>query len=113
LRAAFWTAFAGATYFAFAPMEAQPDLPVGSIARHGFAFVVLTIVLNAAHFPRGPLWAPALLLAGYGLLIEVVQSFIPYRSAEFGDFVIDLGGIAAGTLLYRWPGATLVERWFR
>jgi VanZ family protein len=101
------------TYFAFAPAAAQPELPVGSVARHSVAFIVLTIALNAAYFPRGPVWIPALLLAGYGLAIELIQAFIPYRFAEVKDFLVDLAGIGVGTFLYRWPVTGLVARWFR
>ncbi|WP_133407903.1 VanZ family protein [Parashewanella tropica] len=34
-------------------------------------------------------------LAAYAVLIEVIQGFIPYRSASFADFVADLAGVAA------------------
>jgi VanZ family protein len=113
LRAMFWSSILAASYFAFAPQSAQPDLPVGSIATHGIAFVLLTVALLAAYFPRGPFWIPVSLLAAYGLLIEAVQAFIPYRSAELHDLVVDFVGIAVGVVLYRWPVAPLIARWFR
>jgi hypothetical protein len=113
LRAGFWTALAIATYFAFAPYEAQPDLPVGSIATHGFAFIFLTVALRTAYFPVGHFWTVVALMAGYGLFIEVVQSFLAYRSSELKDLLIDGAGIAIGMLLYRWPVSQLVARWFR
>jgi hypothetical protein len=113
LKIGFWIVLLGATYFAFAPPGAQPDLPMGSVARHSFAFIVLTIALNASHFPRGPLWAPAALLAGYGMAIEAIQAFIPYRSAEWFDLLVDAVGIAIGSMIYLWLGRGVVERWFR
>jgi VanZ family protein len=45
----------------------------------------------------------------YGLLIEFLQSFVPYRSADPYDVLADLGGITIGWLLAtaglrRWCG---------
>ncbi|RLV60248.1 hypothetical protein D5018_08065 [Parashewanella curva] len=34
-------------------------------------------------------------LAAYALLIEVIQGFLPYRSASLADFIADLAGVAA------------------
>ena len=39
------------------------------------------------------------LLLGYGGLIEILQMFIPSRSAEWGDVVADAVGIGIGCLL--------------
>jgi VanZ family protein len=113
LQAIFWSSIVGASYFAFTPQSAQPHLPVGSIATHGIAFILLTVVLLAAYFPRGRFWIPVSLLAVYGVLIEAVQAFIPYRSAEVHDLLVDFIGIAVGVVLYRWPVAPLIARWFR
>ena len=38
-------------------------------------------------------------LTAYGALIEIGQSMIPHRYAEWGDLVADIAGIAAGLLL--------------
>ena len=73
---------------------------------HAGAFAVLTLVASFA-FPRSrhSLW---LVLAGllcYGAAIEVAQSFTPTRSAEWGDLLADLIGMAAGAML-----AMLIDR---
>ena len=39
------------------------------------------------------------LLLGYGGLIEILQMFIPNRSAQWGDMVADAVGIGIGCLL--------------
>jgi VanZ family protein len=36
---------------------------------------------------------------GYGLLIEFVQHFLPYRSASLGDLLADAAGMAIGSAL--------------
>ena len=40
-------------------------------------------------------------LLTYGVLIEVLQSFTPTRSAEWGDLLSDAAGIALGLVLAR------------
>lgn len=59
-------------------------------------------VFERRHWPR-----VALALAGYGLLIELLQSLTPTRQAEGLDLVADLAGILLGWLL----GAAGFSRW--
>lgn len=112
LAASFWPALVIATYFAFAPKSAQPSVEVSDVLTHGFAFVYLTLALSAAHYRSGRSWAPAAWMAGYGVLIEMVQLFLPDRAFELKDLLVDAAGIAIGTTLYRWHGARWVERLF-
>ena len=55
------------------------------------------------------------LLFGYGGLIEILQMFVPSRTAEWGDLLADTVGIAAGAavaamLLYGIRGALKSKR---
>jgi len=69
-------------------------------ANHGLAFVTLTL---AAYFG----WASSslrlvwtwLALLAFGGGIEIAQSFVPPRSAEWADWLADAVGIALGTLI--------------
>jgi VanZ family protein len=36
---------------------------------------------------------------GYGLFLEVVQGFIPERTAEMKDLMVDVAGITVGLML--------------
>lgn len=66
-------------------------------ANHLLAFAVLAW-LGCQAFPRRT--AAALLgLLAYGALIEVLQSFTPYRFAEWNDVWADGMGLLAGWLL--------------
>jgi VanZ family protein len=67
---------------------------------HVTAFTVLAFCGSLA-FPatRGPRTALLLGLLAYGGLIEVLQLFVPGRSAEWGDLIADGIGIAFGTAL--------------
>ncbi|MEQ1684857.1 MAG: VanZ family protein [Burkholderiaceae bacterium] len=74
---------------------------------HAGAFAVLMLTGVFAS-PRSRIGVLALLIGlfCFGALIEVAQSFTPTRSAEWGDLLADLVGMAAGGL-----AAMLVTRW--
>ncbi len=69
---------------------------------HMVTFAVLTVLALLSWPGRLRLVAGALL--GYGVLIEVLQSFTPTRSPSLGDVVADAAGIALGLALARWIG---------
>lgn len=67
---------------------------------HFLAFYTLALLLDFS-FPRIRFGLfKILILISYGILIEFIQSFIPYRSAELADLFTDIVGICAyaGTL---------------
>jgi VanZ family protein len=82
-------------------------------AAHFFAFMMLMLwFCGVFRLPFTPLVALGLL--AFGVLIELLQSRLPYRSAEVADALYDVGGIAAGWLLAvlgasRWT--RVVEDW--
>jgi VanZ family protein len=45
-------------------------------------------------------WRTVALLTLYGALIEGIQSFLPWRSAEWGDLGVDLLAASTGVLLW-------------
>lgn len=69
----------------------------GGPAYHFVGFSVLTVLLSAT---RPPVQAAALAWA-YGLLLEGVQYFVPYRGAELGDVVMNLVAVVLGALAAR------------
>ena len=62
---------------------------------HGLTFFVLMVWFCGIFRMR---LAPviALSLMSYGILIEFLQSRLPYRSAELGDVIFDCAGILLG-----------------
>ncbi len=80
---------------------------------HGVAFVVLmTWFCGVFEMRLAPLVAIALLCLG--ILIELLQQQLTYRSAELADGLADMAGIGVGWALalaglQRW--ATLLESW--
>ena len=59
-------------------------------------------------YSKNQYWVIALCLLTYGVFVEFMQSFTPYRYLEFMDVVADLIGIGIGWLaallgLRNWP----------
>lgn len=102
----FWVPLAVCTWLALIPDP--PDNPVfrlGDVILHGAAFTYLTFALmlvqtagNRRSFPAMAAVACTALL-GYGLLLELAQSFIPERTAELKDILVDGAGIVVGLAL--------------
>jgi VanZ family protein len=93
----FWSC--GAIILILALMPPTPDLPSTGWdkSNHVLAFIVLT-VLGCHAYPN----RIAVVLVGaflYGGLIEVLQSFTPYRSAEWADLIADAIGVFVGRAL--------------
>ncbi len=67
---------------------------------HIGAFYVSGLLADFA-FPRSYFgFNKILLLLGYGLLIEVVQYFLPYRDASMLDLLADASGLALYALTF-------------
>lgn len=66
---------------------------------HLLAFFILAALDDFA-FPRKGFGLRKILpLVCFGILIELIQSFLPYRSTELYDFLADCGGVALYVLI--------------
>ena len=106
LAIAFWVPLAVCTYLALHPSPPDAVFRVSDVLLHGFAFTYLTFSLAIAHRHRHWL-VPGLWMLGYGLLIELLQSFEAARTAEVGDVLVDVAGIGLGLVVYRFVGPAL------
>ena len=101
-RSALWVCAFGAVALLVLVLSLMPTVPHMPTtgwdkANHLLAFAVLAW-LGCQAFP----WRTATVLLGllaYGALIEVLQSFTPYRFAEWNDVWADGLGLLAGWLL--------------
>jgi len=74
-----------------------PETPTSDKLNHFLAFFVLAVFYRIAF--KGGYWGNFFLAVIYGAFIEFVQSFLPYRSAEYADFVADVFGALCGMFL--------------
>ena len=85
-------------YLAFTPVETPSGGHMDKVY-HALAFAVMAWLAHGG-FPgrnTAPLrWA---LLIGYGLVIELVQSQLPFRDFSLLDLLADLGGIVIYSLI--------------
>ena len=82
------------SYAAVTPLEGGASIPYIDKLLHFVAFLILTFFMDLSI--KKPLLlskAALILLILYAFLIELVQYFLPYRSAEVFDFISDLLGI--------------------
>jgi len=116
-QVAFWIPLAACTWFALMPEP--PDYSVfrlSDVVQHAAAFTYLSLALTMAqlHGTRTPAFLRTFVfMLGYGALLEVIQSFIPERSAEFKDLLVDLVGIGIGLLLARWLARPVYDQALR
>ena len=82
------------SYAAVIPVEGGASVPYIDKLLHFVAFLILTFFMDLSI--KKPLLlskAALILLILYAFLIELVQYFLSYRSAEVFDFISDLLGI--------------------
>ncbi|MBU2710034.1 VanZ family protein [Zooshikella harenae] len=84
---------------AFSPAVIDPLVHTSDKLKHGFAFLVLGYLVDAAWPTSSFHHQKWLFLLSYGVFIEVVQYFIPYRSASLLDLLADTSGIVCYWLL--------------
>ncbi len=93
--ALFWLLLLTCTVLALMPRPPAGVAGTRDVLLHLGAFMTLTLALAAAR-TESPIWQTGLWLVGYGALIEIVQGFSGVRHGEWGDFGVDVVGVALG-----------------
>ena len=86
------------SFLSFQDTEVQSIANLSDKFLHFSCFLYLTIMSWLSRIFYKELWLYVIVLA-YGILIEIVQIYIPYRSFEFLDIFADFLGILAGSFL--------------
>lgn len=101
----FWGPLLFATYMALTPLAHVVAPSLGDKHMHFLAFGYLSLAFWWA-FPRwGTSYVAVVVLIAYGVLIEIIQGFIPNRVTSLGDLIADGLGILCGlgaVHLYTW-----------
>ena len=77
-------------------IEVESSIDLSDKFIHFSCFLYLSIISWLSRIIYKELWLYVIVLA-YGILIEIVQIYIPYRSFEFLDIFADFLGIVAGS----------------
>ena len=110
-RVLFWSVLVFVSYNAVAPPDRVTAPSVSDVVLHAGAFGTLTVLLLAGYERLG-LWRAMGLLLLYGGAIEVAQSWLPERSAEWKDFAVDALGISLAATGYELVGRRCMD-WVR
>ncbi len=78
--------------------------------RHILAFWLLSVLFDLSYFIEGI--KKALFLVLYGVFIEVVQAFVPYREADLFDIIINTTAIALYFLITRYVLKNYFLQWY-
>jgi hypothetical protein len=80
-------------------LQTVPLFPWGDIGIHFTAFILLSMLVHVALWPKRVRWTVAVLLA-YGVATESLQWFVPHRSVELKDYTENILGVLAGAGLF-------------
>lgn len=101
------------SYLAFGHLEETPVASFNDKLEHIIAFVALAFLLDFAWPRQAWGWPKLLPLLAYGLIIELVQYFLPHREFSLWDLAADALGLIfyplTLPLLKQTPGLAL--RW--
>ena len=90
------------SFLAFTPNEVAVVSNLNDKFNHFLAFGALAFLSDNA-FPQIKFgWVKFIPLLSYGILIEVVQSFLPYRHFSLLDVAADLCGLVCYGLCISW-----------
>ncbi|WP_369599980.1 VanZ family protein [Hahella sp. SMD15-11] len=98
LRGGHVLSLAWAFWLALRPVEELPLPDINDKVAHAVGLGALTLAAGLLHRRLPIAWLAALLM-GYGIAIEVAQSFVPWRSASLADVMADALGVLIATVL--------------
>lgn len=115
MRRAVYPVLLLATLWIVSSVRATPQLPTGGFVGmdkllHFLVYGLLaTTFLRVRSFPQGWKWTllTLLMVSGAGMLEEAIQSFNPFRTFEWDDFMADSLGAIVAVVCYR------VLPWYR
>ena len=87
-------------FLATAELESSSSNLINDKLLHFSCFACLTILFSFAKIVTQDFWLYVMVLS-YGILIEVVQLYLPYRSFEFLDILADFSGILFASFLMK------------
>ncbi|MES2662896.1 MAG: VanZ family protein [Pseudomonadota bacterium] len=93
----------GVIFLVLATMQSAPTLiysPIADKIQHAFAMFSLAVVSHLA-FPKQKMIVRILCVIAYGIIIELAQSTLPYRTSSWTDVAANLTGLIAYWVLIK------------
>lgn len=87
---------------AFSPAEAGLQPKMNDKFLHVVGFIIMGFFCHLAH-PNLAYWKQVLGLAIFGMAIELVQGYLPYRQFSLWDWLADLAGLCVYFYLLATP----------
>ncbi len=81
-------------------LKSIPSVPGGDATMHLGSFALLTLLIHSMRWPKPIHWSLVVLLLGYAAATESLQALVPPRTVELKDFIANVFGIAAGSVVY-------------
>lgn len=88
----FYLSLIGGCVIAFSPAEAGLQPQLNDKFLHVVGFCVMGLFCHLAH-PNAAFWKQIIGLSVFGLGIELVQAYLPYRTFSLLDWVADISGL--------------------
>jgi VanZ family protein len=85
------------------------DLPTNDKVGHCLAYLVLSLQLFLLSSSRNGRINLALVALGYGLLMEILQGFVPNRDPSFYDILANSTGVLLGFIFYFTIGSSILK----
>ena len=98
----FWLCIAATITASLMPGGGKPIFQMQDKVVHATVYALLFFFCAHAYSNRFPLWLLALVLACFGLSMELAQSMTSYRQAEGWDMLANSTGILVVWLLILW-----------
>lgn len=76
---------------------------------HVIGFFVLAVLALAVRWPV-PRWVVVVVLVAYGAATEIIQGFLPPRTADWADWYQDIAGILLAVAAC-WIASAVLRRW--
>lgn len=90
-RLMFYTVLLVCSYLFFSQQNVPTDIAHSDKYGHVAVFFILSLLLYKGFSLT--ITKQILILFSYGIIVEIIQSFIPYRSGGIDDVIADLVGI--------------------
>lgn len=95
----FYAGLALGCYMAFTPVDTGIQAKVNDKALHLLGFFFMAFSSQLAH-PKTKFIVLSIGLAVFGLVIELVQAYLPYRGFSLWDWLADILGVAIYFILF-------------